>query len=173
MKCKVSFLLILFISLSSQIYGQELELPRKSPKASVSFTVGLTNVEINYSSPSVNDRKIWGKLVPYGKIWRAGANEATTIEFSTEVNVEGEKLEAGKYAFFLIPDEDEWIAIFNKNYDQWGTYQYDESQDVARINVIPRFTDANQERLNFSISDQSPEQGYIKFAWGTARLYLR
>ena len=112
---------VLFLSTG---FAQELELPRKSPKASISYSVGLTDITINYSSPSVRERAVWGKLVPWGKVWRAGANEATTVEFSTDVYVEGELLPAGKYSFFLIPKKEEkWTAIFNKVAYQLGAYE--------------------------------------------------
>jgi tetratricopeptide (TPR) repeat protein len=157
------------------VHSQDIELPRKSPQAGVSFTIGMTKIQIDYSSPSVNNRKIWGELVPYGQVWRAGANEATTIEFDTPVIVEGKSLEKGKYAFFLIPGlgEKKWTAIFSKNPDQWGTYAYSESEDALRVDIEPKFTEINQERLIYSIHAQGIDRGYIKFAWEKARFYLR
>ena len=158
------------------LFAQGPKLPQKSPAASVGYTVGLTDIDIEYSSPAVNDRKIWGKVVPYGELWRAGANAATTIEFSTDVNLEGKELAAGKYAFFLITREGkdaEWTAVFNKVHDQWGAYRYDESQDALRVDVKPQFKSVNQERLTYSIHDQDVDKGYIKMAWAKARVYLR
>ena len=155
--------------------GQQIDLPRKSPKASVSYQVGLTDVRITYSSPAVNNRKIWGDLVPYGEIWRAGANEATTIEFTTDVNLEGQNLPAGRYAFFVIPRPADmaWTAVFNKEADQWGPFRYDESKDVLRVDVKPTFNNGVQERLVYSIHDHDTDKGYIKLAWEEVRLYLR
>lgn len=153
----------------------QVELPQKSPAASVSYTVGLTTVTINYSSPAVQERRLWGSLVPYGEVWRAGANAATTISFDTDVNIEGEDLDAGTYAFFLIPrpGDAKWTVIFNEDHDQWGAFKYDESKDALRLDIKPQFQTVNQERLTYSIHDQDLDKGYIKLAWGKARVYLR
>src|SRR5688572_3927170 len=123
---KRSFFLCVSFVLGSIVLSssQGITLPRVSPKASVSYTIGLTDVEIHYGSPAVKGRPVWGSLVPYDKIWRAGANEATTIEFSTDVNMEGQTLRAGKYALFIIPGETDWTIIFNKKHDQWGAFGY-------------------------------------------------
>lgn len=161
---------------TSLAMAQDLELPQKSPASSISYTVGLTKITIDYSSPAVNERAIWGEVVPYGEMWRAGANAATTVEFSTEVNLEGKQLAAGKYAFFVIPqegDDAKWTLIFNKVHDQWGTYNYDEAQDAIRVDVKPQFKKVNQERLTFSIHDQAIDKGYFKLAWEKARVYVR
>ncbi len=153
--------------------AQQLELPQKSPKASVSYMVGLTKVTVDYSSPAVHDREIWGQLVPYGEVWRAGANEATTVEFSTDVKVEGENLPAGKYAFFLIPEkEGKWTAIFNKVADQWGAYNYDDGKDALRVKVETKTANDSEERLNYSIVDQAIDRGYIRFGWEKKRAYI-
>ena len=175
---KYVFLFAFALSLAgiSTIEGQsDLKLPQKSLQASCGLTIGLTDIEINYSSPSVDGRKIWGGLVPYNEVWRAGANAATTIEFNTEMNIEGTVIPAGRYAFFIIPraGDAEWTAIFNKQADQWGTYKYDESRDEARINFKPQMKSVDEERLLYSIHDQGVDKGYIKLAWGTARIYLR
>ena len=100
----------------------QLDLPRPSPKATVSQTVGLTDITITYCRPGVKGRVIWGGLVPYDQVWRTGANEATTITFSDEVTIEGTKLPAGTYGLFTIPGKDEWTVIFNKGAKQWGAY---------------------------------------------------
>ena len=174
MKRPIAILMMLFLGIAT-IMAQP-ELPRKSPKASVSYTVGLTTVEINYCSPAANDRELWGEVVPYDEIWRAGANEATTISFSSDAMVEGKKLAAGTYSFFVIPREGEsakWTLIFNTVADQWGAYRYDESKDALRVDIEPRFTKVQQDRLTFSVHDQSIDKGYIKLAWGKARVYAR
>jgi tetratricopeptide (TPR) repeat protein len=163
---------ISFINIRAQA---DLQLPQKSLKAGCSLTIGLTDIEISYSSPSVDGRNIWGGIVPYDEVWRAGANEATTMEFGTEINIEGTVLPAGRYAFFVIPrqGDKEWTAIFNKQADQWGTYKYDPSLDEARINFKPQMKSVDEERLVYSIHDQGVDKGYIKLAWGKARIYLR
>jgi hypothetical protein len=172
---KNPFLLLFFFAFGmlNTASAQGIELPRLSPKASVSYTVGMTEVTVHYSAPAVNERKIWGGLVPYNQLWRAGANEATTVEFSTEVNLEGQTVRAGKYALFLIPGEDEWTVILNKVTDQWGTSSYDENQDEVRFTVKPKMNEGVQERLMYSIHDMNAEMGYIKLSWEKMRLYLR
>lgn len=168
----LSFFLVFF--LSGMLEGQNLDFPRKSPKASVAYTIGYTAVTINYSSPAVRDREIWGALEPYDKIWRAGANEATTIEFSTDVMVEGKPLPAGKYSFFLIPRKGEaWTAIFNKSADQWGAYEYDQRQDALRVDAMVKSSDIEEEYLNYAIVKQGPDAGYIRLGWGEKRIYIR
>ncbi|HUR30241.1 MAG TPA: DUF2911 domain-containing protein [Saprospiraceae bacterium] len=172
---KRTFFLCLVLSLNSTLFisAQDIELPRLSPKASVSYTIGLTNIDIHYGSPAVKERAIWGNLVPYDKVWRAGANEATTVEFSTDVNMEGQTLKAGKYALFIIPGQTEWTVIFNKKFDQWGAYSYEESEDALRISVTPKLNEGMQERLVYSIHDMKMDMGYIKLSWEKMRLYMR
>lgn len=171
-KILLSLGLILF--LGGILWGQNLDLPRKSPKASVAYTIGYTAVTINYSSPAQRDREIWGSLEPYGKVWRAGANEATTIEFGTDAVVEGKFLPAGKYSFFLIPRENgPWTAIFNKVADQWGAYEYDQSQDAVRVDALVKDSDIEEEYLNYTIVKQGPDAGYIRLGWGEKRIYVR
>jgi len=152
----------------------QLNLPRKSPKASTSYTIGLTDITINYGSPSVNDREIWGALVPYDKVWRAGANEATTMEFSTDLLIENQEIPAGKYSFFIIPKaEGDWTLIFNKIADQWGAYDYDETKDALRIDITPQFKKSSEDLLNYGIVAQGMDKGYIRIGWEKARLYIR
>ena len=169
------FLSFFTFLLSSPIFlsAQEIELPRLSPKASVSYTIGLTKVEVNYGAPAVKGRTIWGGVVPYEKVWRGGANEATTVEFSTDVNVEGQNLKAGKYSLFFIPDSTEWTVIFSKKLDQWGSYTYQESDDALRITVTPKMNEGMQERLAYTIHDMKMDMGYIKLSWEKMRLYIR
>lgn len=166
--------LFLFIGGMVQLQAQDLELPKKSPKASTSWTVGLTEVTVDYHSPTVNGREIWGALEPYDKPWRAGANEATTVEFSTDVTVERNKLAAGKYALFIVPKKDaNWTVIFNKVHDQWGAYNYDEAQNALSVDIKPAFKKNVEERLTYQIVQQSMETGYIRLGWEKLRLYIR
>jgi hypothetical protein len=124
---------------------------RPSPPATASGKIGEKQVTIAYSSPAVKNRTVWGELVPYGKVWRAGANEATTIEFSHDVQVEGRHLAKGQYSIYTIPGESQWTVIFNKAVGQWGT-EYDERQDALRVNVKPRRSAAMQERLLYLVT---------------------
>ena len=132
------------------------DAPKPSPAATATGKIGAADVTVNYSSPGVKGRKIFGGLEPYGKVWRAGANNATTVEFSKAVTVEGKALPAGKYGFFVIPAESgQWTAIFNKVPDQWGTFKYDKKQDALRVLVTPRKTAAVTERLAYEVTPKS------------------
>lgn len=142
----VILLLALFTAVS---YGQEKRL---SPPDSSIGKIGQATITINYCSPSVKGRKIWGGLVPYNKVWRAGANEATTFETDKTIHIEGQLLPPGKYGFFLIPREDKWVVIFNRIYDQWGAYDYDKSADILRVEVTPKKLSELNERLVYKIT---------------------
>ena len=147
----------------------DLKLPRPSQKAQVMQTVGLTDVTITYSRPGVKERVIWGGLVPYDKVWRTGANEATTIAFSTDVNVNGQPLKAGTYSLHTIPTQNEWTVIFNTKADQWGSYSYNDSLDALRIKVKPQpheFT----EWMQFSLPDIAVDKATIALDWEKLRV---
>lgn len=124
-----------------------------SPPAKATGKVGDANITIDYSSPSVKGRKIFGGLEPYGKVWRAGANKATTFQTDKDIMVEGKPLPAGKYAFFVIPTESDWTVIFNKKADQFGAFTYDQAQDALRVNVKPKKTDALTEKLAYEVNN--------------------
>lgn len=123
-----------------------------SPAKSVTGKSGKANLTINYGAPSVKGRKIWGELVPYGKVWRTGANDATTFETDADVKIEGQALPKGKYAIFTIPDKDEWTIIFNKNAKQWGAYSYKQEEDALRVKVKPQSSSAFNEQMKFEVS---------------------
>jgi hypothetical protein len=142
-------------------FAQDDKSNRPSPPAQVSEEIGDATITINYSQPAVKDRTVWGELVPYGKVWRTGANEATTFEVSDDVEIEGETLPAGKYALFTIPGEDEWTIIFNKETNQWGSGKYDESKDALRVKVKPEKSDKMHERLTFQIE----KDGEVELLW--------
>lgn len=122
-----------------------------SPAQTATGKAGGADISIAYGSPAVKGRTIWGELVPYDKVWRAGANEATTFETSKDIQVEGKTLPAGKYSFFTIPGKEEWTVIFNKEPKQWGAYNYSDSKDALRVNVRPRKTTFN-ERLTYVVN---------------------
>ena len=143
------FISMMMILVSNNCFGQSNEI-RQSQKASVTQYVGIdTKITINYSRPLVKGRVVWGNMVPYGLAepdkysngksfpWRAGANENTTIELNNEVKIEGNILSPGKYSVHMIPSETDWIIIFNKNSNQWGSFSYDESADALRVTVTP------------------------------------
>jgi Protein of unknown function (DUF2911). len=137
---------------------------RVSPKAGVFQTIGITDINVSYSRPGVKNRKIWGELVPYNKVWRAGADEATKITFSTDVIIEGKKLPAGAYGFFAIPGENEWTLIFNKVADQWGAFTYNESEDALRIKVKP-VSNSNHDWLLYSFTDMTSTTAQLNLIW--------
>jgi hypothetical protein len=122
-----------------------------SPRKELTGAIGDAEITIDYGSPSVKGRTIFGDLIPFGKVWRSGANAATTIEFSADVTVEGEALPAGKYALFSIPNEDNVVVVFNSETDQWGAGNYDEAKDVLRVTVTPT-EDEHQEAMEFMIA---------------------
>jgi hypothetical protein len=145
-------------------WAQQLDLPRPSPKATVTQTAGLTDVTILYCRPSVRGRAIWGGLVPYDQVWRTGANEATTITFADDVTIEGTKLPAGTYGLFTIPGKDEWTVIFNKGAKQWGAYEYKQADDVLRIKVKPQATEFH-ELLTFAFPVVTTESATVAIVW--------
>jgi hypothetical protein len=125
---------------------------KASPAAVASGKINGASISINYSSPSVKGRQIWGALVPFNEVWRAGANEATTFETDKELTIEGSKLPAGKYSFFVIPNEKECIIIFNKEAKQWGAFKYNDKQDQLRVTVKQQIVNATAEKLVYSIN---------------------
>ena len=132
-----------------QPWNKELRI---SPKAIVMQTIGLKDISISYSRPGVKGRKIWGDLVPYDKVWRAGANEATKFVFGGNVLINGKKLPAGAYSFFVIPTKNTWTLIFNKVADQWGAFEYNQAEDIMRFSVKPQQTEFT-EWLEYKFSD--------------------
>lgn len=146
--------------------SQDLELPRKSPRASTTHTVGMTEVRMEYSSPAVRGRAVWGELVPFDQVWRAGANEATTIAFSHDVMIEGQPLPAGRYAFFVLPSQErEWMGVFNRQADQWGAYDYDEQEDALRVPLRLDTLCTSEERLQYHLTDQGLDEGQVCLRW--------
>ncbi|HKK77937.1 MAG TPA: DUF2911 domain-containing protein [Saprospiraceae bacterium] len=136
-----------------------------SPRKEMSGSIGDAEITLDYGSPSVKGRDIWGGLNPFGEVWRAGANAATTIAFSEDVTIEGEALPAGKYALFTIPNKDNVVVIFNSETDQWGAGNYDESKDVLRVTVTPSAVDENQEALEYMVDGDQ-----VVLAWANWRI---
>ena len=157
--------LLLFGIFSVENYSQEKEEVRISPKALVEQTVGFTEVTIEYGRPGVKGRTIWGGLVPHNAVWRAGANEATKITFSTDVKIDGKKLKAGSYSFFAIPGQKTWTLIFNKVANQWGAFEYNDVEDALRIEVTPMQNDCWQEWLAFTITKSSDKKAVVMLEW--------
>lgn len=146
---------------------------RVSPPMTAEATIGENKVTINYGSPKVHapdstDRRghIWGELVPFGEVWRTGANEATTISFSKDVLIEGQPLEKDIYSLFTIPTPDEWTVIFNLNETQWGAFKYDASEDALRVKAKPIAIEQLQESMKFEIlQDSIPDGGIVRLSW--------
>lgn len=125
---------------------------RKSKNGKATGTIDGVEITLEYGRPQVRDREIWGGLVPYGKVWRTGADEATTVTFDGDVTIEGETLPAGTYGLFTIPGKDQWTVIFNKVANQWGAFNYDAGEDALRVTVEPR-THEHVEAMDFAVGD--------------------
>jgi hypothetical protein len=152
MKKQITFLVIMLVALFAvTASAQKDKKSRPSPPAKAEGTIDGAKVVIDYSTPYVKGRKIFGGLEPYGKVWRTGANEATTFEVDKNVKVEGKELPKGKYALFTIPGENEWTIIFNKTANQWGAFDYKEGDDALRVTVKPGKTDKLVEQFNIAL----------------------
>ncbi len=141
-----------------------LDLPRQSQRAQISQRIGITDITISYHRPLVNDRKVWGDLVPYGKVWRAGANENTTITFSDPVQIEGKPLDKGTYGLHMIPNADEWTIIFSKNSTSWGTFTYDQAEDALRVTAKPKAADMHNA-LTYDFDQLQPSSAVVELEW--------
>lgn len=160
------------VALSASGQGA-IPLPQASPAATVGQTIGITDVTVTYHRPAVNKRKIWNGLVPYDTPWRAGANENTTIAFSTPVKVEGQTLPAGTYAFYAIPTASQWTIIFSRFTGDWGVYNYDPSEDAARVMVTPQSVVDSQERLAYTFDDLTSNSGTLSLRWEKLRVPIK
>ena len=143
---------------------QQLDMPRPSPNAWVSQMVGVTKISITYSRPGVKGRKIWGGLVPYGEVWRSGANENTTISFSTAVKVAGHDLPAGTYGLQTIPAEGDWTIIFSKDANEWGAFSYKQADDALRVQAKPQPAEF-RERMAFEFDDVTDTTAKVVLHW--------
>lgn len=161
--------IFLFLLAPSVIFSQSLDIPRSSPKASVSQFIGVTKISIDYCRPSARDREVFGGIIPFGKVWRAGANEATTVSFSHSIKIDGQDLPAGKYGLFAIPDEESWTIIFNSEWNQWGAYHYNPEHDVLRIKAKSEKSDFT-EMFTVSFSSISKEKGTLSLSWEKTRV---
>jgi tetratricopeptide (TPR) repeat protein len=141
-----------------------LDLPLPSQRAEVSQRIGITDITITYHRPLAKDRKIWGGLVPYGKVWRAGANENTTIAFSDPVMIEGQPLDRGAYGLHMIPKAEQWTIIFSKNSTSWGSFTYDQAEDALRVTVKPKPTDMH-DALNYEFDELQPNSAVVALEW--------
>jgi hypothetical protein len=161
---KYFFPVILVFSLIINLNAQDFKTPRPSPVASVMQVVGVTDITINYSSPGVKGRTIWGELVPYGKIWRTGANEVTSVTFSDPVKVNGNELPAGTYGIHTIPNTNEWEIIFSKDTKVGGSASFDETKEALRIKVKPEEASFT-ERMVFTFTDATDNSAAVNLIW--------
>jgi len=157
--------LVATLATATAARAQRLTTPEASPAARVQQTVGLTEMAVSYHRPGVGGRVIWGQLVPYGEVWRAGANENTTVSFSSEVKVAGKPLRAGTYGLHILPTAKDWTIIFSTATTSWGSYTYDQKEDALRITVTPRALPAVEERLVYRFDDPSPTKVTLTLAW--------
>jgi hypothetical protein len=141
-----------------------LNLPRASQHARVTQRVGITDITVNYHRPLVNNRQIFGKVVPYGQVWRAGANENTTISFSDPVTIEGQPLDQGTYGLHMIPGESQWTVIFSKNSIAWGSFSYKQDEDALRVNVKPQMAEFH-DALAYDFDDVRPDSTIVTMRW--------
>jgi tetratricopeptide (TPR) repeat protein len=141
-----------------------LVLPKQSPRASLSQTVGLTTLTLTYDRPSVNGREIWGALVPYDSVWRAGANENTVVEVTSPVRIGGKSLDAGRYGLHMIPARGDWTIILSRQANAWGSFSYDPKEDALRFPATPA-VGGMHERLAYTFDDPTDSSVVLTLRW--------
>ncbi len=170
----ISILVVVFLitSVVPAVAQRGDDAKRKSKNGKVEGTIDDVNVTLEYGRPKVRERKIWGGLVPFDKVWRTGADEATTITISKDISVEGQKLAAGTYSLFTIPGKEEWTIIFNKVAKQWGAFRYDKEKDALRVKVKPEAAE-HMEEMTFLIEGNKVvlrwEKLSVPFVIGTVK----
>lgn len=169
---KKFFYLTLIANLLISISGlaQQLQMPQASPSARLTQKVGLTDVEVDYSRPSTKGRKIFGELVPYGEVWRTGANGATIISFSTEVMIGGKKVPAGAYALYSIPGKSSWTMILSKNTKLWGAIGYNPQEDLIRFEATPSKTSRMYDSFEISFNNLTDSNADLSLKWEQTRV---
>ena len=163
---KLAFLTLLFAvsALAQQTAPPAVRYPQPSPHAVLTQAVGTSEFTIDYHRPSVKGRKIWGDLVPYGKVWRTGANEATTIAFTDDVTIDGKPLPKGTYSLHTVPGPNEWTIIFNKVAKQWGSFSYKQDEDALRVSVTPHAA-AMTESMEFTVPALTADNATVEIRW--------
>lgn len=158
------FIIALMLGFSFFAYSQ-FSLPAASPRQKVEQQFSISKISVDYGRPGVKGRKIFGDLVPYGKVWRAGANGATKITFEQSVNFGGKVVPPGTYGLFIVPSEKEWKIILNKDFQQWGAFQYDEKLDVAAVTVPVKKTAEKAEWFTISFDLKDDHSLTLVFRW--------
>jgi len=168
-------LLIAGLVAATGLFAQapKIDFPQASPAATIKQRVGLTDVEVSYSRPSMKGRVIFGGLVPYDKVWRTGANSATKLTLSTAVKLNGTAVPAGTYELFTIPGKTEWTVIIHKDMSQWGSYTYDAKNDVARIKATPITLPSAYESFTIGINDLRDESATLNLLWENTRVPVK
>ncbi|HEX5884429.1 MAG TPA: DUF2911 domain-containing protein, partial [Pyrinomonadaceae bacterium] len=188
-RVSVSFSALLCLLCFAVSVFAQIDTPRPSPKASVTQRIGVTDVTITYSRPGVKGRKIWGDplpeqtakgeatldnqnerpkgapIVPFGHMWRTGANEATMFVVTDDVLINGQKLPAGSYSLHTIPAKDEWTIVFNGTANQWGSFNYDPAKDTLRVKAKPQMMTDNQEWLAFTVDPMTEDSAQVNIRW--------
>jgi hypothetical protein len=141
-----------------------LNLPRQSQHALITQRIGITDITINYHRPLANGRQIWGKVAPYGQVWRAGANENTVITFTDPVTIEGQPLDKGTYGLHMIPGENQWTVIFSKTSTAWGSFSYKQDEDALRVTVKPQTAEMH-DALSYDFDDVKPDSTVVTMSW--------
>jgi hypothetical protein len=163
-KALLLFSILITTAALAQQQAPAVKYPRLSQKSSLMQGIGTTDMTITYSRPGVKGRKVWGTLVPYGQVWRTGANEATTISFSDDVTINGQPLKAGTYSLHTIPGEKEWTLIFNSVANQWGSFSYDQTKDALRVKATPTMA-SFVEWMSFEVPVLSTDQATVALRW--------
>lgn len=172
-KAKWSWSGLCLLLVSSAAHAQQVpELPQPSPKARVEQRVGLTDVSVDYSSPAVNGRAIWGALVPYDKPWRTGANAATKLTVSRDFTFAGKPVPAGSYALYTVPSKTSWTVALSSSLDAWGNDGFDIKKDVARVSVKPAAVPASRERMTFSFANTTDSATQLDLEWEKLRVSI-
>lgn len=167
---RLAVLLVLSATALLRADNEGILFPKLSPRATATQSIGTTLVGIDYHRPAVKGRQIWGALVPFGQVWRTGANEATTLRFSDPVKVNGHPVPAGTYALFTIPGPDNWTIILNKRWKQFGTYEYQPKEDLLRFDVRPKVVKEHSEYLTYDIQPASRSSAYVDLFWEKLRV---
>jgi hypothetical protein len=154
----------IFCSAALFAHAQSIKTPQPSPGQTIKQDFGISTIELNYSRPGIKGRQIFGDLVPYGKVWRTGANSATRIKFSDDVTIGGQAVKAGEYAIYTIPGENEWQVIINKGSENWGT-EYKEEDDILRVKATPVKLDNPVETFTMQFANVKPNSADLQLMW--------
>ncbi|WP_292011175.1 DUF2911 domain-containing protein [Chryseobacterium sp.] len=158
-------LIIACISVSALSFAQDYSVPAASPRQKVEQQFSMSKISIDYGRPGVKGRKIFGELVPYGQVWRAGANSSTKITFGQSVNFGGKVVPAGTYGLFIVPSEKEWKVILNKDFQQWGSFTYDAKQDVVDVTVPVHPLEDKQEWFEITLNPTDENSANLVLKW--------